>query len=225
MLVEAKGLTKVYPMGVRALDGVDLTVNRGEILGIMGRSGSGKSTLLHLLGCLDRPTAGSVSIEGVDVTRLSEGALPALRLQRLGFIFQAHNLVRSLTALENVVLPLRYRRPRPGDAMEKARAALDAVGLADRMHHLPSQLSGGQQQRVAIARALVNEPSLVLADEPTGALDSQTARDLLTLLRRLCTERRKTFVIVTHDALVAQACDRVITMADGRVAGARTQSG
>ncbi|MDF2626676.1 MAG: transporter ATP-binding protein [Symbiobacteriaceae bacterium] len=221
MLVEARGLTKVYPMGVTALDGVDLTVERGEILGIMGRSGSGKSTLLHLLGCLDRPTSGSVAIEGVDVTRLPAGALPALRLKRVGFVFQAHNLVRTLTALENVALPLRYRRPRPGDAMEKARAALEAVGLADRMHHLPSQLSGGQQQRVAIARALVNEPSLVLADEPTGALDSQTARELLALLRRLCTERGQTFVIVTHDALVAQACDRVITMADGRVAGVR----
>jgi putative ABC transport system ATP-binding protein len=221
LLVEAKGLTKVYPMGVRALDGVDLTVNRGEILGIMGRSGSGKSTLLHLLGCLDRPTSGSVAIDGQDVTGLSDRALPALRLKRLGFVFQAHNLVRTLTALENVALPLRYRRPRPADAMEKARAALDAVGLADRMHHLPSQLSGGQQQRVAIARALVNEPSLVLADEPTGALDSQSARDLLTLLRSLRDARRQTFVIVTHDTLVANACDRVITMADGRVAGGR----
>ena len=217
MLVEAKNLTKVYPMGVTALDAVDLTVQKGEVLGIMGRSGSGKSTLLHLLGCLDRPSAGSVTIDGIDVTHLPDRALPAVRLGKLGFIFQAHNLVRSLTALENVALPLRYLRPRPGDAIEKARAALEAVGLTDRMHHLPSQLSGGQQQRVAIARALVNGPALVLADEPTGALDSHTARELLTLLRRLCAERGQTFVIVTHDPLVAQACDRVITMEDGKI--------
>ncbi|HYG58924.1 MAG TPA: ABC transporter ATP-binding protein, partial [Symbiobacteriaceae bacterium] len=203
MLVEAVGLTKVYPMGVRALDGVDLTVRRGEILGIMGRSGSGKSTLLHLLGCLDRPTAGRVTIAGTDVTRLPDGALPPLRLRKIGFVFQAGNLVPALTARENVALPLRYLRPRlrPPEAMEKARTALEAVGLSDRMDHLPAQLSGGQQQRVAIARALVNGPALVLADEPTGALDSQTARDLLALLRRLCAEGGQTFVVVTHDDL------------------------
>lgn len=217
MLVEATGLTKHYPLGVRALDGVDLTVRRGEVLGIMGRSGSGKSTLLHILGCLDRPTDGLVRIDGAEVTHLPEQALPALRLRMLGFVFQAHNLIGTLTALENVVLPLRYVRPRPADAMQKARAALEAVGLSDRMHHLPSQLSGGQQQRVAIARALVNQPALVLADEPTGALDSATARELLALLRRLSTERGQTFVVVTHDPLVGQVCDRVITMEDGRV--------
>jgi putative ABC transport system ATP-binding protein len=217
MLLEAKGLTKYYPLGVRALDGVDLAVRRGELLGIMGRSGSGKSTLLQILGCLDRPTSGVVTIDGMDVTRLPDHALPLLRLQKLGFVFQAHNLVRTLTALENVALPLRYLRPRPQDAMQKARAALEAVGLGDRMHHLPTQLSGGQQQRVAIARALVNGPALVLADEPTGALDTHTARDLLALLRRLAAERDQTFVIVTHDPLVGQACDRLITMEDGKV--------
>jgi len=158
-----------------------------------------------------------VMLDGLEVTRLPDRALPALRLQKLGFVFQAHNLVRTLTALENVALPLRYLRPRPGDAMEKARTALAAVGLADRMGHLPAELSGGQQQRVAIARALVGAPALVLADEPTGALDSHTARELLALLRRLCSERGQTFVIVTHDTLVARACDRVVTMEDGRV--------
>ncbi|HEY8346734.1 MAG TPA: ABC transporter ATP-binding protein [Symbiobacteriaceae bacterium] len=216
-LVVAEEVTKVYPGGVRALDRVSLTVRRGEILGIMGRSGSGKSTLLHILGCLDRPTSGEVWIDGVPVTRLPERALPALRLRKVGFVFQSHNLIPCLTALENVALPLRYLRLPARQAMEKARAALEAVGLSDRMHHLPAQLSGGQQQRVAIARALVNSPALVLADEPTGALDSQTARDLLALIRRLSAEQGQTFVVVTHDPLVGQACDRIVTMEDGRI--------
>jgi ABC-type lipoprotein export system ATPase subunit len=217
VIVQTRGLTKRYPMGVTALAEVDLTVERGEFVGIMGRSGSGKSTLLHILGCLDRPTGGSVQIDGVEVTRLPDRLLPELRRGKLGFVFQAHNLVRTLNALENVALPLRYIRPRPPAGMEKARAALVAVGLEDRLHHLPSQLSGGQQQRVAIARALVNNPALVLLDEPTGALDSQTAKELLRLLRRLGSERGQTFVVVTHDPLVGQTCDRVITMVDGRV--------
>ncbi|MGE5674776.1 MAG: ABC transporter ATP-binding protein [Mycobacterium leprae] len=217
MLVQTEALTKLYPMGVRALDGVNLTVAKGEFLGIMGRSGSGKSTLLHILGCLDRPSAGRLWIDGVEITALSPRALPPLRLRKLGFVFQAHNLVPTLTALENVALPLRYLRPRVRRPYERARAALEAVGLLDRMHHLPSQMSGGQQQRTAIARALVNDPALVLADEPTGALDSQTAQELLDLLRRLCAERGQTFVVVTHDPLVGRRCDRVVTMADGRV--------
>ncbi|HEY3364429.1 MAG TPA: ABC transporter ATP-binding protein [Symbiobacteriaceae bacterium] len=217
MLLEAEGVTKLYPMGVRALDGVSLRVGRGEFVGIMGRSGSGKSTLLHILGCLDRPSGGNVRIDGVEVTRLSDRFLPRLRLHKLGFVFQAHNLVPTLTALENVSLPLKYLRVSPRAAYEKARAALSAVGLEDRMQHLPSQLSGGQQQRAAIARALVNDPALVLADEPTGALDTQTARELLALLRRLVSERGQTFVVVTHDPLVGRQCDRVITMEDGRV--------
>ncbi|MFZ5815143.1 MAG: ABC transporter ATP-binding protein [Bacillota bacterium] len=217
MLVEAEGLTKLYPMGVRALDGVSLAIRRGEFVGIMGRSGSGKSTLLQILGCLDRPDAGRVRIDGVEVTRLSDRALPAVRLARLGFVFQAHNLVPALTALENVALPLRYARPRPKDGLERARAMLEAVGLGDRLHHLPGQLSGGQQQRVAIARALVNNPALVLADEPTGALDSQTARQLLDLLRRLGRERGQSFLLVTHDPVVGSACDQVYAMEDGRL--------
>jgi putative ABC transport system ATP-binding protein len=183
----------------------------------MGRSGSGKSTLLHLLGCLDRPTAGAVWFDGVEVTRLPERRLPPFRLQKVGFVFQAHNLVPTLTALENVALPLRYARPARADAFDRARSALVAVGLADRLYHRPTQLSGGQQQRVAIARALVNNPTLVLADEPTGALDSATASELLALLRHLCRERGQTFVMVTHDPVVGQACDRVIQMADGRI--------
>jgi ABC-type lipoprotein export system ATPase subunit len=217
VLLRAEGLTRVYPPGFTALSGGALTIRQGELLAIMGRSGSGKSTLLHLLGCLDRPTAGSIWLDGIEVTRLTERQLPPLRLQKLGFVFQAHNLVPSLTALENVALPLRYLRPAPPDPFERARSALAAVGLSDRLHHRPAELSGGQQQRVAIARALVNNPSLVLADEPTGSLDSATARELLTLLRQLCRERGQTFVIVTHDPLVGQACDRVIQMEDGRI--------
>lgn len=218
VLVEAEGLQKSYPLGVRALDGVSLSIRRGEFIGIMGRSGSGKSTLLHILGCLDRPDSGRMAIDGVEVTRLSSTSLPALRLKRLGFVFQAHNLIPSLTALENVALPLRYLRPRPADLGARAREVLELVGLGDRLHHRPSQLSGGQQQRVAIARALVNNPVLVLADEPTGALDSQTARSLLSLLRRLCDERGQTFVLVTHDPVVGQVCDRLYQMDDGRIA-------
>lgn len=217
MLLEAVGLTKVYPMGVQALAGVDLEVGRGEFVGIMGRSGSGKSTLMQILGCLDRPTAGQVAIEGVEVTSLPSHALPALRLRKLGFVFQSHNLVPTLTALENVALPLRYLRMRPPLALARATALLEAVGLGDRMQHLPSQLSGGQQQRVAIARALVNDPALVLADEPTGALDTQTARELLTLLRRLAAQRGQAFVIVTHDPVVGAVCDRICAMEDGRI--------
>nr|PZN73764.1 MAG: ABC transporter ATP-binding protein [Bacillota bacterium] len=204
-------------MGVRALDGAGLTVGRGEIVGIMGRSGSGKSTLLHILGCLERPDAGRVWIDGIEVTRLPDAALPRIRLHHLGFVFQSHNLVPTLTALENVALPLRYARPRPANPHARARELLEAVGLADRMHHLPTQLSGGQQQRVAIARALVNNPTLILADEPTGALDSQSARALLRLMRQLCQERGQSFVVVTHDPVVAQVCDRIYHMVDGRV--------
>jgi putative ABC transport system ATP-binding protein len=216
-LVRAEGLTRRYPPDVQALADVSLTIRRGEFLAIMGRSGSGKSTLLNLLGCLDRPTAGSVWLDGVEVTRLPERHLPPFRLQKIGFVFQAHNLVPSLTALENVALPLRYVRPALPDALARAREALRAVGLADRLHHRPAELSGGQQQRVAIARALVNNPALVLADEPTGALDSRTATELLGLLRHLCRERGQTFVIVTHDPIVGQNCDRVIEMVDGRI--------
>ncbi len=217
MLVEAEELVKVYPMGVRALNGASLAIGRGELVGIMGRSGSGKSTLMQILGCLDRPTAGQVRLDGIEVTRLADRALPAVRLRKLGFVFQAHNLIPTLTALENVALPLRYLRLRPAERLARARGMLETVGLADRLHHLPSQLSGGQQQRVAIARALVNDPALILADEPTGALDTQTARQLLSLMRRLVAERGQTFLVVTHDPVVGQACDRIYEMEDGRI--------
>jgi len=219
MLVRAEALTKLYPMDVRALNGVSFEIARGEFVAVMGRSGSGKSTLLQILGCLDRPTSGQVRLDGIEVTGLPARALPDLRLNKLGFVFQGHNLIPSLTALENVELPLRYRRPALAYLQGRARAQqmLMEVGLADRLHHLPGELSGGQQQRVAVARALVNEPALILADEPTGSLDSQTAQEMLGLMRRLCRERGQTFVIVTHDQLVMRYADRVLTMTDGRI--------
>jgi len=219
VLVQTDSVTKLYPMGVRALDRVSFKIDRGEFVAVMGRSGSGKSTLLQILGCLDRPTSGQVWIDGLEVTGMPDRALPPLRLNKLGFVFQGHNLIPSLTALENTELPLRYLRPTPAFLQGRTRAQqmLREVGLEDRIHHLPGELSGGQQQRVAVARALVNGPALILADEPTGSLDSQTAQEMMELMRRLCLERAQTFVIVTHDPLVVRYADRVLTMADGRI--------
>jgi len=219
-ILEARGLTRVYRMGgnaIRAIDGIDLTVERGELLAIVGRSGSGKSTLLNLLGCLDRPTAGTVVIDGVDVTRLSAGQLPAIRRSKIGFVFQHHNVLPILTALENVELPLRYAGVPASRRREMAEAALAAVDLGDRLHHRPAELSGGQVQRVAIARALVNNPAIVLADEPTGELDTQTAARIMDRVEALNAERGLTLVIVTHDELVARRTRRVIRLQDGRI--------
>lgn len=218
--VELRGVHRTYRMGsevVRAVDGVDLLISRGEFLSIMGRSGSGKSTVLHLIGCLDRPTEGAVLIDGVNVSRLATGKLPRIRREKIGFVFQQHNLVPVLTAEENVALPLRYSGVGTSARRERARAALATVGLEDRMHHRPAELSGGQMQRIAIARALVTEPAIVLADEPTGSLDSQTAGAVIGLMRRLNDERGQTFIIVTHDPAVADQTDRVVRLHDGRV--------
>jgi putative ABC transport system ATP-binding protein len=218
--VELRGVRREYRLGgdtVRALDGVDLRVRPGEFMSIMGRSGSGKSTLLNLIGCLDRPTAGQVLVDGIDVGKARRGDLPALRRSKIGFVFQQHNLIPVLTAEENVTLPLRYAGvPAPLRAA-RARAALAAVGLGDRVHHRPTELSGGQQQRVAIARALVTEPAIVLADEPTGEVDSQTAAAIIALMRQLNRERAQTFISVTHDPAVAARTDRVVRLSDGRV--------
>jgi len=218
--VVARGLRKTYRLGssvVRALDGLDLVVERGEFVAIMGRSGSGKSTLLHVLGGLDRPDEGQVVIEGQDITRLSNGQVTRLRREKVGFVFQEFNLVPTLTALENVELPLRYAGVSRGERRRRAAEALAMVGLEERLHHRPSQLSGGEQQRVAIARALVNRPAVVLADEPTGELDSQTAMQVVDLMRGLARELGQTFVIVTHDPAVGERCQRIIRMNDGRI--------
>ena len=219
MIVEAQGLVKVYPMGtteVHALRGLDLTVEAGGFMSVMGPSGSGKSTLLNLIGCLDTPTAGSVVVDGVDVTQVRRSRLPAIRREKVGFVFQQFNLLGHLTALENVMLPLRYADVGRREARERAVALLEHVGLGDRMEHRPLEMSGGEQQRVAVARALVNRPAIVLADEPTGELDSATAGEIMALMRTL-NQEGQTFVIVTHDAQVAAQTDCTVYLRDGRV--------
>ena len=217
VLVHAKGLRKDYGSGeglVRALDAVDLDVTRGETLAIMGPSGCGKSTLLQLIGGLDRPSAGEVSVAGQRVDRLSERALAHLRRDEIGFVFQAFHLMDELTAEENVELPALLAGCSPSDARTRANALLEEVDLADRARHLPAMLSGGQRQRVAIARALVNDPAIVLADEPTGNLDSAATFDVLRLLDGLHA-KGLTLVIVTHDERIATTADRLISMRDG----------
>ena len=219
-IVEARGLVKVYAMGatqVRALRGLDLIVEAGEFMSVMGPSGSGKSTLLNLLGCLDTPSEGTILLDGVDVTQAPRARLPAIRRRKVGFVFQQFNLLNHLTALENVTLPLRYADVGGREARERARSLLEHVGLADRVTHRPAELSGGEQQRVAVARALINRPAIVLADEPSGELDSVTADEVMALLRSLNREGQ-TFIIVTHDARIAAQTDRTLYLRDGQVA-------
>ncbi len=218
-ILEARALTKVYRRGaseVRAVDGIDLDVEAGEFMAIMGRSGSGKTTLLDLLGCLLRPTSGELRIDDGSVIGASDAALAGIRRERIGFVFQEFNLIPTLTALENVLLPLRYG-PRRRDGRQRAAGLLELVGLGARSGHRPNELSGGEQQRVAIARALVNEPAVILADEPTGELDSATSDQLMETLRGLNQERGVTMIIVTHDAGVAGRTDRVVRLSDGHV--------
>lgn len=227
-VVEMRDITKVYGHGeaeVRAVDGVSLTVDQGEYVAIMGASGSGKSTLMNIIGALDVATSGSYRIDGVDIGDLDDDALSLVRNRRIGFIFQAFNLIPRMSAAANVELPLMYRGVRRGERRRRALAALEKVGLADRSHHQPNELSGGQQQRVAVARALAMEPSLMLADEPTGNLDSRSTADVLDLLDEIHAEG-KTIVIITHEDEVAARASRVVTLRDGRIesdvlAGAR----
>lgn len=219
-ILETHDLYKIYKMGknqVNALNGLSLKVERGDFISIMGRSGSGKSTLLNMLGCLDRPTSGSVLIDDVDVTRLPKRALPRVRREKIGFVFQHFNLIPSLTAVENVMLPLRYAGVRGGERAKRAREALERVGLGDRANHRPAELSGGEQQRVAVARAVVTRPAIVLGDEVTGELDTRTSRAVVELLRQFNRELGQTFILVTHDPMVAAQTDRVIHLQDGRV--------
>jgi len=217
-VILAEGLVKTYHLGestIRALDEVSLEVRPGEMVAVMGSSGSGKSTLMHVLGCLDRPDSGSYHLKGEDVSTLPPDGLAERRNRRIGFVFQTFNLLPRMSALENVEMPALYAG-RPGEAKGLAESALRSVGLADRMHHAPNQLSGGQRQRVALARAIVMDPAVILADEPTGNLDSRTGQEVLALLEELNTQGR-TVVIVTHDAEVAGHCRRIIHMRDGRI--------
>ena len=221
-LIEVKTLTKVYGTGdiaVHALAGINAVINKGAFVAVMGPSGSGKSTLMNILGCLDHPTDGEYILDGEDVSELDKDALAAVRNKKIGFVFQSYNLLPRLTAVKNVQLPMLY----DGDSIvsdedkhKRAMEALEAVGLADRTHHLPTELSGGQQQRVAIARALVNNPSIILADEPTGNLDTNSGGDILTIFSEL-NLKGHTVIIVTHDAAVAKRANRVIHIVDGLI--------
>jgi putative ABC transport system ATP-binding protein len=226
-LVELTGIGKDYDTGaeiVHALDEVNLEIREGEFVAIVGASGSGKSTLMNVLGCLDRPTRGIYRLAGVDVTRRSADERAIVRNRLIGFVFQGFNLLPRTTALENVELPLLYRGVPSKERRSRAEAALASVGLADRLRHTPSQLSGGQQQRVAIARALVTEPPLLLADEPTGNLDTKTSLEILALLQILVFERGITLALVTHEPDVANCATRIVTVRDGRIESDRAHA-
>ena len=219
-LLSARGLKKTYVVGKRTLEvlrGVDVDIARGDFVALRGASGTGKSTLLHLIGGLDTPNAGEIFFAGQNVSRFSEGELTRFRNRRVGFVFQAYHPLPELTALENVCLPARIARISTSNAAKRAGELLARVGLQDRLDHKPSELSGGEQQRVAIARALINEPVLLLADEPTGNLDSKTGGEIMELLQSLRTEKQMTLVIATHDAKVAAASPRVIQLVDGMI--------
>lgn len=219
-VIELQDITKVYQMGeveVHALRGVSVKVEKGEILTIMGPSGSGKSTMMNIIGCLDQPTAGTYLLEGKDVGHLQDDDLATIRNRRIGFVFQTFNLLARTTALQNVTLPLIYAGLGRTERRERAREALEAVGLGHRLDHLPTELSGGQQQRVAIARALANNPSIILADEPTGNLDSKSGADVMAVLQGLNRERGMTVVLVTHDPMIARHTERIIHLHDGQI--------
>jgi len=219
-VIELHNICKIYRMGeieVRALCGVTLSVEPGEILAIMGPSGSGKSTMMNIVGCLDQPTTGQYILEGQDVGQMDDDQLAVVRNRRIGFVFQTFNLLARTSALENVMLPLTYAGIPRAERLERAREALEAVGLGERMDHTPNELSGGQQQRVAIARALINSPAIILADEPTGNLDSRSGADVMTILQGLNRDLGITVILVTHDPRIARHTQRVLHLYDGQV--------
>ena len=221
-MIEVENISKVYQLGdteVRALDGLDMKICKGEMVAIMGPSGSGKSTLMAIVGCLDVPTSGAYRLDGDNVEKMSDNQLADIRNRKIGFVFQQFNLLARTSALDNVMLPLTYGGVSGRARKEKAQEALNLVGLGDRMHHRPNELSGGQQQRVAIARALVNDPAILLADEPTGALDSKTGAEIIGLFQRLHNELGQTVIYVTHDPFIARHTERVIRLSDGIIVG------
>ena len=217
-ILQVKELTKTYGRGdttVTALGGVSFSVNKGEFVAIIGASGSGKSTLMHLIGGVDRPTSGSVIVDGNEIYKSNESGLAIFRRRNIGIVYQFYNLIPTLTAEENIMLPRLLDNRRPDD--EKLRSILETIGLADRAKHLPSQLSGGQQQRVSVGRALINDPALILADEPTGNLDSRSSREIIDLLKLMNKRYNQTLLIITHDEKIALQADRVITISDGQI--------
>jgi putative ABC transport system ATP-binding protein len=220
MMIQTENLIKVYQMGdseVRALNGVSFSIEKGELVAIMGPSGSGKSTLMSIIGCLDVPTSGGYKLDGESVENMDETELAEIRGRKVGFVFQQFNLLARTSALENVMLPLTYAGMTGKERKERAMKALERVGLKDRMDHAPNELSGGQQQRVAIARALVNDPGLILADEPTGAVDSKTGKEIIGLFQSLHLENEQTVILVTHDPFIARHTNRIIKISDGRI--------
>jgi putative ABC transport system ATP-binding protein len=224
VILETKNVKKTYKMGdvlVQALRGVTIKVAKGEILAVFGSSGSGKSTLLHILGALDRADEGKVFVDGIDLSTLSDNELADVRLRKVGFVFQFFNLLPRLTALRNVELPLTLADASDKECHEKASEVLKLVGLEGRVDHRPTELSGGEQQRVALARALVNDPIIILADEPTGNLDTKTGFEIVQLMKRLNEEKGQTFVVVTHDPAIAETADRIIHLEDGLIRGVK----
>lgn len=218
-VIRVRGLKKIYHLGaqqVKALDGVDITIYRNEYVAIMGPSGSGKSTLMNILGCLDSPTEGSYILNGTDVSKMDDSKLADVRNNEIGFVFQSFNLLPKYSSLENVALPLIYAGVSKGERINKARTALESVGLGERMEHKPSELSGGQRQRVAVARALINNPSIILADEPTGNLDTKTSVEIMNLFEQIY-NNGNTVIVVTHEEDIAQYARRIIRLRDGKV--------
>jgi len=227
-VIHAKDITRELKLGthtIHALRGVNMDIYQNEMVGIVGPSGSGKSTLLGIIGGLDSPTEGIIEIDGVDISHMNEDQLTEIRNEKIGFIFQFFNLIPTLTALENVALPIEFAQNRRHKPQKRAKQLLDMLGLADRLHHRPNELSGGQQQRVAIARALANDPPILLADEPTGNLDSKSGANVMSALSTIREESGTTIVLVTHDPTLAQRMDRVLTLVDGRIADGLVTNG
>ena len=219
-VVSLQDVVKTYAMGeneVHALRGISFDIQQGEFVSIMGPSGSGKSTCMNMIGCLDRPTSGIVKINGRETATMNEKELAVLRNKTVGFVFQQYHLISAMNILENVMLPLKYQKVDRAIRLEKAKAALEAVGLGERMHHRPHELSGGQKQRVAIARAMVTEPKILLADEPTGALDTETGKQVMEMFRKINSEQRTTIIIVTHDPRIGASTERCIKILDGQI--------